>query len=186
MNKRATNFDAGLSACGPTYSPSDFVVALAQNTFGYSYPSPYCNRPIVLAYNGKTAHAKIVDSCELCAQYDPHALDLTDGLFAYFAPIDIGVIYIDWSFTDEGNPDPATTTHHTTTTTRHTTSTKPTTTSHSTTTTKSTSSQASTASHTTSTASSTSSAPTGSATGNFDSVAEVILNLQNVMNAAAA
>ena len=37
-------------------------VLLAQNTFGWSYPSKYCNRPIEISYGGKTAKAKIVDS----------------------------------------------------------------------------------------------------------------------------
>lgn len=62
--QRNNNFllGAGLGACGTTYSKNDFIVALAQITFGWSYPSPYCNRPIVISYGGKIAHAIITDS----------------------------------------------------------------------------------------------------------------------------
>lgn len=51
-----------MTACGQSYTNSDFVVALSQSTFGWSYPSSYCNRPITVSYGGKTAQAKIVDS----------------------------------------------------------------------------------------------------------------------------
>lgn len=56
------NLGSGLSACGPTYGPDDFIVALSQETFGWDYPSKYCNKEIIISYGGKTANAKIVDS----------------------------------------------------------------------------------------------------------------------------
>lgn len=63
---------AGLDACGGVDKPSDFIVALSQQTFGFSYPSPYCGREITIAYGGKTANAKVVDSVRQC---DPFKLN---------------------------------------------------------------------------------------------------------------
>lgn len=108
---RATWYGSGLSACGPTYGKDDFIVALSQETFGWDYPSKYCNREIVISYGGKTANAKIVDSCVGCSDYSPWALDFTEGLFSYFADLGEGVLAVDWSFADGsgGGSAPATT-----------------------------------------------------------------------------
>jgi len=137
---RWTFYATGLGACGATNSDSDFIVALNQQTFGDSYPSPYCWKKIRMTYNGKTTEATITDSCPGCP-YD--GLDLSPGLFSFFASQDLGVIYGDWEFVDGssgggggggGGDDPTTTTkqtttHHTTTSTTSTTHTTPTTTS---------------------------------------------------------
>ncbi|KAJ7219106.1 RlpA-like double-psi beta-barrel-protein domain-containing protein-containing protein [Mycena pura] len=130
---RWTFYEAGLGACGQHNSDSDFIVALNQQTFGFSYPSPYCNKKISMTYNGKTTTATIVDSCPGCPV---NGLDLTPGLFSFFADRSEGVIYGDWSFEDGsssggggdgGDNDHTTTkkttTHHTTSTTEHTTTT---------------------------------------------------------------
>ncbi|KAJ7343649.1 RlpA-like double-psi beta-barrel-protein domain-containing protein-containing protein [Mycena albidolilacea] len=126
-----TFYSTGLGACGGHNSDSDFIVALNEQTFGYSYPSKYCNKKISMTYNGKTTTATIVDACPGCPA--PYGLDLSPGLFSFFASEDAGVIYGDWHFVDGSDDDTPTTqketpttTHHTTTSTTHTTHTTPT------------------------------------------------------------
>ncbi|KAF7363294.1 hypothetical protein MSAN_00984600 [Mycena sanguinolenta] len=151
---RWTFYSTGLGACGQTNSDSDFIVALNQDTFGTSYPSPYCFKKITMSYGGKTTTATITDSCPGCPS--PGGLDLSPGLFSFFASQDLGVIQGTWSFedgsggggdsgddtttstTEKKTTTSTTTTHHTTTST--TTHTTPTTTSHTTTTSSTTSS----------------------------------------------
>ncbi|KAK7015006.1 RlpA-like double-psi beta-barrel-protein domain-containing protein-containing protein [Favolaschia claudopus] len=131
---RWTFYSTGLGACGGWNKDSDYIVALNQQTFGYSYPSKYCGKKISMSYNGKTTTATIVDSCPGCPD---DGLDLSPGLFSFFASQDMGVIYGTWSFTDGSggggggggggdNDDDhtttkKTTTHKTTHTTTHTT-----------------------------------------------------------------
>ncbi|KAJ6547381.1 RlpA-like double-psi beta-barrel-protein domain-containing protein-containing protein [Mycena capillaripes] len=127
-------YSTGLGACGKVNNDGDFIVALNQQTFGYSYPSQYCFKMIRMTYNGKTTEAQITDSCPGCP-YD--GLDLSPSLFSFFASQDLGIIYGTWEFVDGsgggGDPDPTTTTkkttttHHTTTSTTHTTPTPTTT-----------------------------------------------------------
>ncbi|KAJ7489885.1 plant expansin [Mycena galericulata] len=122
---RWTFYSTGLGACGGTNSDSDFIVALNQDTFGNGYPSPYCWKMISMTYNGKTTQAQVVDSCPGCPS--PGGLDLSPGLFSFFASQDDGVIYGTWSFVDGsggggGGGDTTTTTKKaTTTSTKHTT-----------------------------------------------------------------
>ncbi|KAF5330477.1 hypothetical protein D9619_005988 [Psilocybe cf. subviscida] len=91
-------YDVGLGACGKTNVNSDFIVALNQQQFGNSYPSPFCGKTITMNYQGKTATATIMDSCPGC----PYgALDLSRGLFKHFASEDTGIIYGEWSIAGE-------------------------------------------------------------------------------------
>ncbi|KAF7338437.1 hypothetical protein MVEN_02069500 [Mycena venus] len=128
---RWTFYSTGQGACGGWNTDSDFIVALNQQTFGYSYPSPYCWKKISMTYNGKTTTAQITDSCPGCPD---GGLDLSPGLFSFFASQDEGVIYGSWEFVDGsggggggggGDDQPTTTktttTHHTTPTTTSTT-----------------------------------------------------------------
>ncbi|KAF7304680.1 hypothetical protein MKEN_01182100 [Mycena kentingensis (nom. inval.)] len=101
-NTRWTFYSTGLGACGDTNHDGDFIVALNQGTFGYSYPSPYCNRKIVMSYGGKTTTATIKDSCPGCPW---GGLDLSPGLFSFFASKDMGVIQGTWYFAGEGGGD---------------------------------------------------------------------------------
>ncbi|KAJ7098094.1 plant expansin [Mycena belliarum] len=96
-NARWTFYSTGLGACGGYNKDSDFIVALNQGTFGWSYPSKYCGRKITMTYNGKTTGATIVDSCPGCPN---DGLDLSPGLFSFFASKDAGVIYGTWWFSD--------------------------------------------------------------------------------------
>uniref|UniRef100_A0A8H7Y0E9 Uncharacterized protein n=1 Tax=Psilocybe cubensis TaxID=181762 RepID=A0A8H7Y0E9_PSICU len=102
-------YDVGLGACGKTNVNSDFIVALNSEQFGSGYPGTHCFKPITLTYKGKTATATIMDSCPGC----PYGgLDLSRGLFKYFASEDEGIIYGDWSFADSAQ-EAITTSKHT-------------------------------------------------------------------------
>ncbi|KAF7295083.1 hypothetical protein MIND_01046600 [Mycena indigotica] len=103
---RWTFYSTGLGACGDWNNDGDFIVALNQGTFGYSYPSPFCNKKIVMKYGGKQTTATIKDSCPGCPY---KGLDLSPGLFSFFANQDMGVIQGTWWFADggdNGNPPP--------------------------------------------------------------------------------
>jgi hypothetical protein len=64
-----------------------------------------------MTYNGKTATATITDQCPGC----PWAgLDLSRGLFNYFASESEGIIYGSWRFADDNSQPPAPTTTSTT------------------------------------------------------------------------
>ncbi|KAF8217375.1 hypothetical protein K438DRAFT_1455643, partial [Mycena galopus ATCC 62051] len=56
----------------------------------------YCFKQITMTYNGKTATATITDSCPGCPTNG--GLDLSPGLFSFFADQSLGVISGDWSF----------------------------------------------------------------------------------------
>ncbi|KAI8998806.1 RlpA-like double-psi beta-barrel-protein domain-containing protein-containing protein [Trametes punicea] len=103
-NARLTYYEVGMGACGQKNVPSDFIVALNSASYGQGYPGPNCFRPIEITYNGKTAQAIVMDECPGCP--GPGGLDLSEGLFQYFAPLSEGVLYASWRYTDEGD-DPA-------------------------------------------------------------------------------
>ncbi|KAJ7735857.1 RlpA-like double-psi beta-barrel-protein domain-containing protein-containing protein, partial [Mycena maculata] len=128
---RWTYYSTGLGACGGTNSDSDFIVALNQDTFGTAYPSEYCYKQITMTYNGKTTTATIVDSCPGCPS--PGGLDLSPGLFSFFADESVGVLYGDWSFVDGSGGSGGDTTTSTTQQKTTTTAAPPTTTAHTTT-----------------------------------------------------
>jgi len=129
-NARFTFYAAGLGACGKTNSGSDFIVALNTPQYGSGYPGPQCFKTITITANGKTAQATIMDECPGC----PYGgLDMSRGLFDFFASESVGVVYGSWSFGgggggDSGGNDSPTTTHTTHKSTPTTTRTPPTTT----------------------------------------------------------
>ncbi|KAH6919051.1 hypothetical protein BKA70DRAFT_1176807 [Coprinopsis sp. MPI-PUGE-AT-0042] len=103
LEKRVSNskwsfYDAGLGACGTVNSNDDFIVALNAEDFGDGYPGPHCGKTITLSFGGKTAQAKIMDRCPGCPK---GGLDLSRGLFSYFASQDTGIIYGEWNFGGE-------------------------------------------------------------------------------------
>ncbi|TFY71666.1 hypothetical protein EVG20_g1353 [Dentipellis fragilis] len=91
-NARFTFYDVGEGACGGHSKDSDWVVALNANEYANG---AHCWKPITLYYGGKSAKATIVDECPDCPK---GALDLSRGLFDYFASEDKGVIYGSWNF----------------------------------------------------------------------------------------
>ncbi|KIM39439.1 hypothetical protein M413DRAFT_29185 [Hebeloma cylindrosporum] len=87
-------------SCGRFHKNSDFTVAMnvAQMNKG-----TMCFKTIRLTYNGRTTTASVTDTCPKC----PYGgLDLTEGLFSFFAPHSLGIIYGEWEFTD-GSSNPA-------------------------------------------------------------------------------
>jgi len=89
-----TYYTPGLGSCGVTNSDSDPIVALAENMMSAMTPAsgnpnenPLCGKSITISYGGKTATAKIMDTCPGCAN---GGLDLTPSLFEVFAPLGEG------------------------------------------------------------------------------------------------
>ncbi|KAF9452250.1 hypothetical protein P691DRAFT_805135 [Macrolepiota fuliginosa MF-IS2] len=103
-DSRWTFYDVGLGSCGKTNVPSDFIVALNSAQFDGPGYKPHCWETITMTYNGKTTQAQITDRCPGCPF---GGLDLSRGLFDFFASEDAGVIYGSWSFAGEGDPSPA-------------------------------------------------------------------------------
>ncbi|KAF8810172.1 hypothetical protein BYT27DRAFT_7222192 [Phlegmacium glaucopus] len=76
-------------SCGTFHNNGDFTVAMnaAQMNSGW------CYKTITMTYNGRTTTASITDTCPGCPW---NGLDLTEGLFQFFAPSSVGIIYV-WS-----------------------------------------------------------------------------------------
>ncbi|EIN05474.1 hypothetical protein PUNSTDRAFT_46839 [Punctularia strigosozonata HHB-11173 SS5] len=85
QNERFTWFEPGLGACGQNNGPNDF-----QYDGG-----AHCFQTITITALGKTTTAQIVDECPGCPF---GGLDLSPGLFEFFAPLSEGVITGGWSF----------------------------------------------------------------------------------------
>ncbi|OSX64924.1 hypothetical protein POSPLADRAFT_1053727 [Postia placenta MAD-698-R-SB12] len=97
-NARLSYYDAGQNACGSVDTDSDFIVAL--NTDQWS-GGQYCYQTITISYGGKSTQAKITDECPGCPS---GGLDLSRGLFDFFAPESQGIIYGTWVFGDGAPP----------------------------------------------------------------------------------
>ncbi|KAJ7447509.1 hypothetical protein B0H11DRAFT_2082390 [Mycena galericulata] len=89
------HINTGPDACtGKTHLDSDFFVAMnvPQYTSGGC-----CGKQLTIDYNGKSAVATCVDECASCP--DVGQLDLTQGLFDYFAgDPGIGTFYGSWYY----------------------------------------------------------------------------------------
>lgn len=109
---RATFYDVGLGACGGTNVASDFIVALNAPQYGSGYPGPNCGRQLRISYGGKSTTATVRDQCPGCGYGD---LDLSRGLFNFFASEDVGVFQMSWTWADgsgggdQAQPEPTTT-----------------------------------------------------------------------------
>lgn len=104
-NARLTFYDVGLGSCGQYSQPSDFIVALNSAQYGDGYPGPNCFKSITITCNGKSTGATILDECPGC----PYGgLDLSTGLFDFFADPSVGVLYCSWDF-DGDAPAPTST-----------------------------------------------------------------------------
>ncbi|GJE86994.1 hypothetical protein PsYK624_030770 [Phanerochaete sordida] len=105
-NARFTFYDVGLGSCGKNNVASDFIVALNTPQYGDGYPGPNCFKTITITVGSKSTQATIMDECPGC----PYAgLDMSRGLFDFFADESVGVLYGTWSF-DDGAPAPPATT----------------------------------------------------------------------------
>ncbi|KAF5391335.1 hypothetical protein D9757_002049 [Collybiopsis confluens] len=98
---RWTFFATGLGSCGTVNVASDFTVALnsAASAQHNQYDSGnYCYKMITMQYNGKTTTAQVTDRCPGCPW---GGLDLTEGLFTFFADESAGVLSGSWWFNDD-------------------------------------------------------------------------------------
>lgn len=94
---RATFYDVGLGACGGYNVASDWIVAQNSAQYGSGYPGPNCGKSITIQYGGKTAVATIQDECPTC----PYGgLDMSRGLFDYFASESVGEFQMTWWYND--------------------------------------------------------------------------------------
>jgi len=87
-------------SCGNFLSDSGFTVAMNAHEMN----SGLCGKTIVMTYGGKTTTASIQDTCPGCP---PDGLDLTPSLFAFFAPVSVGIIYGTWTYADAAPAAPA-------------------------------------------------------------------------------
>ncbi|KXN82564.1 hypothetical protein AN958_02415 [Leucoagaricus sp. SymC.cos] len=88
---RWTFYDVGgaAGACGQVNSPNQHIVALNSAQYGGGYPGPHCFKQIVMKIGDKQTTATITDECPGC----PYGgLDLTRGLFEFFADLGVGVL----------------------------------------------------------------------------------------------
>ncbi|KAH9478685.1 hypothetical protein JR316_0009143 [Psilocybe cubensis] len=105
---RLTFYNAGLGACGKTNSDSEFVAAMNADQYA---GGAHCFESVTIIVGSKTQSAQIVDVCTGC----PFAgLDLSQGLFEFFASTSVGVLTGSWNFADAAAPPtplPKTTEH---------------------------------------------------------------------------
>ncbi|PCH38609.1 hypothetical protein WOLCODRAFT_23466 [Wolfiporia cocos MD-104 SS10] len=95
---RLSFYDAGQNACGSVDTDASYIVALNSDQFNNG---EYCYKQITITANGKSMQATITDECPGC----PYAgLDLSRGLFDYFAPESVGILYGSWEFGDGAAP----------------------------------------------------------------------------------
>ncbi|KAF5330482.1 hypothetical protein D9619_005987 [Psilocybe cf. subviscida] len=86
-------------SCGQKHTNNQFTVALNAAQMNPSL----CFKTVRMTYNGKTTTATISDTCPGCPY---NGMDLTEGLFLFFAPASVGIIYGDWEFADAAPAPP--------------------------------------------------------------------------------
>ncbi|EIW74608.1 plant expansin [Coniophora puteana RWD-64-598 SS2] len=91
-NQRMTWYKDGQDACGWSNTPDQYIVAISESLFG---SGENCGKAITIQYGGASATATVADRCEICPEY---GLDLSEGLFSFFAPEHQGVIQAKWWF----------------------------------------------------------------------------------------
>ncbi|KAF8174870.1 riboflavine-aldehyde-forming enzyme [Pholiota molesta] len=82
----------GLGACAGWSGDGDIVVALPPLRYG---AGQHCGKNIQVHYQGKTVTAKVVDLCPSCVMDE---IDLSMGAFQVLAPLDQGIIQVDWEY----------------------------------------------------------------------------------------
>ncbi|KAG1757538.1 RlpA-like double-psi beta-barrel-protein domain-containing protein-containing protein [Suillus lakei] len=109
-----TYFQDGQGACGVFNGPNDFIVALNSCDFD---GGSHCFQTITITVNGMSTQAQITDQCPGCPC---GGLDLSQGLFEFFAPTSVGELSGSWSYgsaTTSSTPLPSTTTKQSSTST---------------------------------------------------------------------
>jgi len=92
-----TFYELGLTACGITYTDSDFVAAVSHILFD-GYPgaganpndNAVCNQKVKLEYQGRSVDVIIVDRCTGCKEFD---LDLSPAAFNQLASESVGRLH---------------------------------------------------------------------------------------------
>ncbi|KAJ3506518.1 hypothetical protein NLJ89_g6822 [Agrocybe chaxingu] len=93
---RATWYYDGVGACGGWNMNADYVVALAPSE--YYNNGGHCNKMIRDTRRidqGRSITAKVVDLCPSCGS---GAIDLSLAAFQALAPLEMGVINVEWDF----------------------------------------------------------------------------------------
>ncbi|CAL8135547.1 unnamed protein product [Orchesella dallaii] len=102
----ATWYSLGSTACGPTYTDNDFVVAVSTKFWNNTEdPNPnhdhICNKTIRVRDAKNTSiqpiTVKVVDKCGGCDESD---LDLSPAAFEVFHSRDVGIFPVLWEFID--------------------------------------------------------------------------------------
>ncbi|KAG1825967.1 uncharacterized protein BJ212DRAFT_315718 [Suillus subaureus] len=109
-----TYFQDGSGACGAFNTPTDFIVALS--TCDYDGGS-HCFQMMTITVNGVSTQAQVTDECLGCPC---GGLDLSQGLFEFFAPTSVGELSGSWSYgsaSTSSTPLPSTTTKQSSTST---------------------------------------------------------------------
>ncbi|KAL9938540.1 hypothetical protein V8E36_002259 [Tilletia maclaganii] len=80
-----------MGSCGRWHKNSDMIVAIS----GQAMRSSYCGRTVAVTHAGKTIYATVEDTCPECPR---GSLDISRGMFARWASLDVGVLDIAWHF----------------------------------------------------------------------------------------
>ncbi|PAV22920.1 expansin family [Pyrrhoderma noxium] len=90
---RFTYYDpsVGLGSCGKQNDDESFTVAMNQP----QYKESLCGETITVTVGDKSTQAIIQDMCPGCPE---GGLDLSEGLFKFFASTDVGVLQGSWTF----------------------------------------------------------------------------------------
>ncbi|KAF9358692.1 hypothetical protein BGX26_001128 [Mortierella sp. AD094] len=91
---RGTWFTDTVGSCGTPFDTNDMIVAVNAAQMG---GTSQCGRTVRITVGDKTAEGKVVDTCpsQFCSY---GALDLSQALFKQFAPVNQGVLQIEWEF----------------------------------------------------------------------------------------
>lgn len=101
-----TYYTPGMGSCGIENTSSDMIVAISHvlmESAGVANPNknPYCNRTIMISYNGNEVPATVTDTCPGCEE---GSIDLTEALFYKVAPSGDGRVHdVKWWFTSGPN-----------------------------------------------------------------------------------
>ncbi|KAF9579384.1 hypothetical protein BGW38_004382 [Lunasporangiospora selenospora] len=91
---RGTWFTDDVGSCGTPFNTNDMIVAMNEAKMG---GRAMCGRYVSITYGGKTVRARVTDTCP--SQYcSSTALDMSQAVFKQLAPLDKGVIQVQWSF----------------------------------------------------------------------------------------
>jgi len=97
--------DSAVPACGTdSHYNTDYYIALNQEQYTASQrksdnpnTASVCDRCVKISYKNDWVVGRIVDSCPGCPY---KGLDVSPTIFEVFADRDVGILYMDWEYTD--------------------------------------------------------------------------------------